>query len=177
MARKPPAPLPRKRRTRQHVIADLGVNYIERQVLQGGHVLERVRYDYGLDLVMYTFSPSGEAENGEVYFQVKATERLRWAADRRAIAWKVSQADLRHWLHEPMPIVLVVYDALAERAFWLYVQAYFEGERRLDLSGTGASVTVHIPVDNHFRKEALSHLTRCRDLVLAQMAGVIRHHE
>jgi hypothetical protein len=177
LARKSPNPRPRKRRTRQHVIAELGVNHVERHVLLGGHVLERVRHDYGLELVLYTFDRSGEAENGEVYFQVKATESLRLTADRKTIAWRLAQADLRHWLHEPMPVFLIVYDAATDRALWLYVQAYFEGQHRLDLSGIGATVTVHIPVQNAFDETALPELARCRDLVLEQMKGVIRHHE
>jgi hypothetical protein len=38
----------RKRRTREHVIADLSVNHVERMVLRCGWTVERVRRDYGL---------------------------------------------------------------------------------------------------------------------------------
>jgi hypothetical protein len=47
----------RKRRTREHVIADLRVNHVERLVLRCGWTVERTRYDYGLDLDMHTYNP------------------------------------------------------------------------------------------------------------------------
>jgi hypothetical protein len=64
----------RKRRTREHVIADLAMNHIERQVLLCGHTLQRTVHDYGLDAILTTFNSRGEAENGLVWLQVKATD-------------------------------------------------------------------------------------------------------
>jgi len=46
----------RKRRTREHIIADLGVNHVERHILLCGHTAERVFYDYGYDLALTTFN-------------------------------------------------------------------------------------------------------------------------
>jgi hypothetical protein len=57
-------PIGRKRRPRQHVIADLGVNHVERHALQCGYSVERVLRDYGLDLTIYTFDAAGEVQNG-----------------------------------------------------------------------------------------------------------------
>ena len=65
----------RKRRTRQHVIADLGVNHVERQALLCGFSVERMRTDYGIDLAVFTYDRQGRAENGCLFLQVKATER------------------------------------------------------------------------------------------------------
>jgi hypothetical protein len=45
----------RKRRTREHVIADLSINHVERLVLRCGWTAERTRYDYGIDLYMQTY--------------------------------------------------------------------------------------------------------------------------
>ncbi len=61
-------PISRKRRTREHVIADLSVNYVERQVLLCGFTVERRWHDYGFDLFMNTYDPNGEIECGEVHF-------------------------------------------------------------------------------------------------------------
>ncbi|MBL8867481.1 MAG: hypothetical protein JNK93_18130, partial [Planctomycetia bacterium] len=41
-------PSGRKRRTREHVIADMSANFVERKVLECGHVLEIRTKDYGL---------------------------------------------------------------------------------------------------------------------------------
>src|SRR5262245_7909639 len=67
----------RKRRTRQHVIADLAVNHVERQALLCGFTAERMAHDYGIDLELATFNRRGEIEEGKILMQVKASERLR----------------------------------------------------------------------------------------------------
>lgn len=66
----------RKQRTRQHVIADQSINYLEKFILDEGHTAQRILSDYGYDLVMMTFDQNGYAESGLVFFQVKATENL-----------------------------------------------------------------------------------------------------
>ena len=71
--------MPKKRRTRQHIIAELSVNYVERYALQCGFSVERVEHDYGIDLVLFTYDANGEIENGQVYLQLKATDNLRVA--------------------------------------------------------------------------------------------------
>lgn len=84
----------RKRRTRQHVIADLSINYIERIVLRCGWTAERTRHDYGLDLVMRTYSASGEIENGTVWLQLKATDHLFLSRGKQSIPVRVQWRDL-----------------------------------------------------------------------------------
>jgi len=41
----------RKRRTREHIIADLGVNHVEKCILECGWTVQRFSPDYGLDLL------------------------------------------------------------------------------------------------------------------------------
>jgi Domain of unknown function (DUF4365) len=67
----------RKQRTRQHVIADLSVNYVERFALLCGYSVERFFSDYGLDLTILTYSESGEVEPNHFYMQLKATEQIK----------------------------------------------------------------------------------------------------
>ena len=45
----------RKRRTREHIIADLSVNHVERAILRAGHTTQRVLQDYGFDLYLTTY--------------------------------------------------------------------------------------------------------------------------
>ena len=49
----------RKRRTRNHVLADLSVNHVEKQALLCGFSVERVEHDYGVDCVIYTYDSAG----------------------------------------------------------------------------------------------------------------------
>jgi Domain of unknown function (DUF4365) len=100
--------LVKKRRPRQHIIADLSVNYVERYVLLCGYSAERVEHDYGIDLVIFTYDANGEIENGQIYVQLKATDKLSRLADDSVIAFPLQRSDLQLWLREPMPWILIV---------------------------------------------------------------------
>jgi hypothetical protein len=78
--------LPGKTRTREHVIADLGINHVERQLLLCGCTVQRLHPDYGYDLSMTSFNAQGEIEPGIIYFQVKATDNLPLLADGKTIS-------------------------------------------------------------------------------------------
>src|SRR2546427_11204352 len=104
----------RKRGTRQHVIADLAINYVERIVLRCGWTVERTRHDYGIDLMMRTYADTGEAETGAVFMQLKATDSLPQSGDKRTIPLRLEWRDLLSWLNEPMPVILIVSDAATD---------------------------------------------------------------
>lgn len=120
MARKR-QPDERKLRTREHVLADQSVNYLERQILLRGFAVNRMTTDYGIDALMLTYNDEGEVENGHVLFQVKATDSLQVLRDGQSIAFRVDVADLKLWQDEWMPVILVVYDGRHDKAYWLYV--------------------------------------------------------
>ena len=44
--------IPRKRRTRQPVIADLSIHHVEGFILEEGHTAQRLERDYGYDLLL-----------------------------------------------------------------------------------------------------------------------------
>src|SRR3954453_21112529 len=138
----------KKRRTREHVIADLSVNHVERHALLCGNSVERIDHDYGIDLLISTYDREGELENGEIRLQVKATDHPKRLSGGQSIAVRIDVKDFRHWLLEPMPVILVIYDTGADVAHWLYVQAYFEAQRKLDLDKEEGRLTIHIPREN-----------------------------
>src|SRR5438270_12735340 len=88
---------PRKRRTREHVIADLSVNHIERFVLRCGWTVQRTTHDYGVDLLMETYNSAGEPETGRVSFQLKATDKLQVRKLGQAVAVRLDWRDLAAW--------------------------------------------------------------------------------
>src|SRR5262245_39472143 len=102
-----PSQPPRKRRTRQHIIADLSVHHVEGFILEEGHTAERTTSDYGYDLVMRTFDEFGFAETGTVHFQLKATETTRSSGSD--LVYDVDIRDYNLWKHEEMPVILVLY--------------------------------------------------------------------
>ena len=144
-----------KLRTRAHVLADLSVNYIERQVLLCGHALHRVQFDYGYDLAMSTFSSLGEVQPGLAFFQVKATDHLPILKDGRTISWPVSRRDLKLWLNEPYPVILVVYDGQHDKAYWLPVQTYFLARSTTKLFAGGDTMNVQIPTHSRISRRAI----------------------
>ncbi|MEC4818158.1 MAG: DUF4365 domain-containing protein [Scytonema sp. PMC 1069.18] len=168
--------MPRKKRPREHIIADLSVNYVERYVLLCGYSVERIEYDYGYDLLVFTYNAEGEIENGQIYVQLKATDSLSTLADQQTITFTLMRSDLELWLFEPMPCILIIYDARDTQAYWLYLQAYFESLEGFDLSKVGESVTVRLSKNNRLDQQAIKKFARFRDEVLNQLQGVIRHH-
>jgi hypothetical protein len=174
---KRPQPAPRKRRTREHVIADLSANYVEKQALLCGFSVECIRSDYGIDQILFTYDQHGEVESDWIFLQLKATDQIQRVAEGKFIAYRLSRADLQSWLGQFLPVILVVYDAPADRAYWLYVQAYFEKLPGFRLKRARETVTVRIPVTNLLNPSAVRTFAHYRDRVLAQVEGKVTHEE
>ena len=166
----------RKRRTREHIIADLGVNYVERQVLKCGHAVNRTSpgQDYGVDLVVLTFDENHELENGQIEIQVRATEQVKPLKSRAAFVQRLETAHVSHWVMQPLPVILAVYDASQERAWWLNIQRAAE-QQQLDDRGEG--VTVHIPFSNELTESAVERFRADRDVLLKQLQQFIANRD
>ena len=152
----------RKRRPREHVIAEMGVNFLERQVLRRGHQLRHVpEPEYGTDALMLHFSPeSREIENGQVEFQVKSTDRLNFSDNGQTVACTVEFAHVHYWYWEiAHPFILVLYDAKKHRTFWIDIQDYVESHAIDDRE----TLTVRIPFRN---KLTVKSIDRFRKLSL-----------
>jgi hypothetical protein len=134
---------PRKRRTRQHVIADLSAHHVEGFILQEGHTTQRFSSDYSYDLLLRTFDEEGYAEPGAVYIQLKAAESLEVVgAD---YVFDVDIRDYNLWIWEKVPVILILYHAGRRKAYWLAVQRYFrEDPTRHPEKGT-KTVRVRVP--------------------------------
>jgi hypothetical protein len=167
----------RKRRTREHIIVDLSVNYVERTALRCGFVVQRSVHDYGIDLEMTTFSRQGEVEEGKVFMQLKASDRLRLRPGQAAFSFRVERSDLVLWLAQPLPVILIVYDARKEAAYWLYVQSYFRRWAGFSLFTAGKTVTVQLPTSNVVNTAAMRRFARFRDRVLDQMRELVHDEE
>jgi hypothetical protein len=159
----------RKIRAREHVIADLAVNYVERQTFLCGYSIERVARDYGIDLLLFTYNQAGEADEGHILIQVKGTEKTRQTPNQQAITFRSARSDLLRWLAEPMPLILVVYDAQQDAAWWLYVQQHFSALAGANLFQAGKTITAHIPIGQRLDQQAVRRFGEYRDHVLAQL--------
>jgi len=167
----------RKRRTREHVLADLSAHHAEGHALRCGFSVERVAHDYGIDLVLFTYERNGECEPGNVFLQLKATDRLKLVSGGQQIAVRIDRADLLRWLEQTMPVILVVYDGKTDLAYWLYVQAHFEKQTGFDPAHVGEQVTVHVPLANVLNQSAIRRFASFRGRICRQARKVVRHEE
>jgi hypothetical protein len=128
-----------------------------------------VVHDYGVDLYMTTYTAQGEVENDFVLFQLKATDRLKRTRDGSAVVFQLERADLDWWLVETFPVILAVYDAQADVAYWLYVQAHFAGNR--GLPARRKHVTVHLLRANVLDEDAVRQFAAAKAAVQRQTKG------
>ena len=125
----PHKPLVGKRRTRAHVLADLGVNFVEAAFLRAGCSLQRITSDYGLDLLVVTHDSQGYVQPGWLAVQVKSTEAA--SPNRRGeIPVLTDNRDVTYWLRQHYPVLLILYDHARRAAFGIDVHSYFSGAPR-----------------------------------------------
>lgn len=153
----------RKRRTREHVIADLSINPVERQVLLCGYTVERVFYDDGYDLLMFTFDTNGESEADEMRIQVKGNDKLRVVQGGQASAFRVDRSDVARWTNERVPVVLVVYDAQRDAAYWLDIKTYFQGLDGFNIFAAGKTITVYVLCSDRLDENAARYLATVKN--------------
>ena len=104
-----------KRRTREHVIASLSANTVERYFLEKGHRVRKIEQDYGIDLMILTHDHDGFVEPGEIQIQLKATDAPSLSADGTFYSFPISIKDYNAWLNEAMPVFLILYEAAARK--------------------------------------------------------------
>jgi Domain of unknown function (DUF4365) len=165
---------PRKRRTRQHVIEDLSRNAVERQFLLRGHTLTEPKADYGTDFLVYTFDHEGFVEGGVILLQLKATDSPRRLVDG-TLAIAIEVKDFNAWMDEPMPVVLILFDAMNDVAFWQYIQAYFNEDPERRPPTGNARVTVRFPKENILNPDAVEYITGKKRSIHAQIMKGVRH--
>jgi hypothetical protein len=163
VAKKKQPPLRGKIRTREHVIADLAVNHVERQVLLGDGTVERVVSDYGVDLILFTYTSAGEIESSNIFLQAKATEKVAWPRKGKGASFRLERSHLVGWLRQLLPVILIVYDATEDRAYWLHLQGYFAALRRFNLFRAGPKVTVYLDANQALEPATVRQFAALRD--------------
>jgi Domain of unknown function (DUF4365) len=76
-----------------------------------------------------------------------------------------------YWLNEPLPVILVIYDAKADRAWWLYLQQTLREARRKAPTRVLATLTVSVPLANVLDAKAVRRFCKFRDAALAHTRG------
>ena len=150
----------RKIRTRQHIIEDLGFNHVEKQILVTGYVMNRTyQNDYGYDGTINTFNERGEAENLYVFFQLKSTDNIQKSDKKSSFVFDLSKRDLELWLYNSNPVILLLYDAQKDVAYYADLQAYFEKNKEV-LKKVRKFVRIYIPQSAIFNTTSVQGLRK-----------------
>lgn len=160
---------PRKQRTRQHVIADLSINHVERIILEAGHTAQRLNPDYGYDLVLFTYDEMGFVEPGSVYMQVKASETLETVG--MDYVFDLDIRDYNLWRREEAPVILILFAASRRRAYWLRVQNYFRESTFRQPKKGAKSVRVRVPQRQAVTRKAVGVWRDLKQQALQQAEG------
>ena len=163
-------PHPRKRRTREHVIADQSVNHVERVIIDEGHTARRQEHDYGYDLDVVTYDPDGYVESGLFYIQLEAAEELKESGTN--YVFDLDTRDYNLWKTELMPVVLVLYDAARRRAYWLHVQDYFIRDFARHPRKNAKTVRVTVSKRRVFNRRAVASLREIVRRTMDLLTGV-----
>jgi imidazolonepropionase-like amidohydrolase len=150
----------KKRRTRQHIIEGLGLNHIERQILLSGNVLRRFsEYDYGYDGMIETFNELGETQNRAFMIQLKSTDNIQLSTQKQGFIVDLSKQDLELWLESHYPVLLILYDAQKEVAYFTDLQTYFN-ENRILLQNVRKFVRIFLSPQSIFTKTTIHGLQK-----------------
>ncbi len=160
---------PRKQRTRQHVIADLSVHYVEGFILEAGHTAQRFGSDYGYDLLVSTFDEQGYVEPGSIYCQVKAMETLE--ASGTDYLFDVDIRDYNLWIKEKLPVFFILFDASRRRAYWLAVQRYFHEDDTRQPKKGAKTVRVRVPKRQAVNDRAIAKMRELKWEAIHQEKG------
>jgi Domain of unknown function (DUF4365) len=148
----------KKRHTRQHIIEGLGLNHIERQILLSGDVLRRFSdNDYGYDGMIDTFDEQGQANNIQFFVQLKSTDVIQFSQQNDGFIVDLSKRDLELWLKSPLPVLLILYDAQQEIAYFTDLQTYFNANK-LELKNVRKFVRIYLSLQSVFNITAIKEL-------------------
>ena len=148
----------RKQRTRAHLIEDLGFNHIERQILYAGFTIQRQTHnDYGYDGLVYTFNEQGEVYPFNFHIQLKSTDNIQKLKKKDVFHFDLSKRDLELWLMDTTKLLIVLYDAQQEIAYFVDLQAYFK-ENGTVLQTIKKYFRINIPITNVFVSQAIKQL-------------------
>jgi hypothetical protein len=104
----------------------MSVYHLGYLIARCGFTFETIKADYGYDGIIFTYDSQGEIENSYMFVQLKATDKVKLSKDQKHVLFRISKKDMRLWQDEIASVYLVLFDAKNEKAYWVYLQKYFE---------------------------------------------------
>jgi hypothetical protein len=146
----------------------MGWIHVLKAFIDKGHTADRESEDYGYDLIATTFDEDGYREDGDIRLQIKATDRLDKLRHKDFLSLPIEIKHYNLWIKARMPVFLVLYDARDQKAYWLYVQAYFAEDPSRRPRAGAKTVTVRIPAENEFTEATVDYMRARKAAILAQ---------
>ena len=159
----------RKQRTRQHVIADLSIHYVEGFILEEGHTAQQLQRDYGYDLLMFTYDEFGYVEPGYVSLQLKAAESLQ--TSRGGFVFDLDVRDYNLWTLEKMPVILILFDAGRKRSYWLDIKDFFRQDSARRPRKGARKVRVRVPKRQPVDRQAIATMRNSKRDLYGRIPG------
>jgi hypothetical protein len=165
-------------RSTDHIIADISFNYVEKFIIELGYTAQAEDSDYGYDMFIRFFDYDnqgyGEALNGFVWVQLKATTVPHYVQDGSAVSFNIRVTHINLWRKNPEPILLVVYDVKAAQAYWVDMkQIIADLDNRNAIRQNQTTIAVHLPLRQTVNREAVRAWRRMRDIAWGEPTAVI----
>jgi hypothetical protein len=166
----------RKRRTREHLIAEWSLHHVMWVILENGYAAERTEQDYGYDLHVTTFDEQGFVEAGAIKVQLKGTDHIARYELKDAsgvFSYPIEREDHDLWMEEVMPVLFILYDAQVREGYWQHVQAFFadHSARRTETK----TLQLHIPHHQVLGVRTMRTMRERKARLLTQAKEVLRH--
>jgi Domain of unknown function (DUF4365) len=166
-----------KKRTREHVIADLSVVHVQYFIANAGFSSEATSKDYGYDLTVNTFDRDGLIDPLAILIQLKASEKLKLSLDSDGASYwfNLDIRDYNLWIKESNSVFLILYEASSMRAYWLYFQRCVSSKHAPKPKKDAKTICVKIPRVNRVKTSFFRHARHLKEQVLAKLGGVDLH--
>ncbi len=113
-------------RPRSHQIAEQA-RFALGRVLPSQWTVEQIVQDYGLDLRIEIFTGDGRPTGHFFFVQLKSTDRL---PTRQGISVRIRPEHLGYWNRLPVPTMVVLWIAPADRLYWKWAHLHHPFPRR-----------------------------------------------
>lgn len=115
-----------KKIAKQTITGRLGVNHIERHVLEMGYLWNSSTIDAGIDGYIELRDPATDvAKNLVIAVQSKATSKAVAGVRGNALTYYCKPADLAYWLQGNLPVIFIYTFTDTGEAYWISVKDYF----------------------------------------------------
>jgi len=151
------------------LLGQLGVNIVERTLLEMGLVLYPTgQVEAGIDgFVELRDRNTGVVSNFFIAVQVKATQQDFPNETPATFEWPCSERDLDYWLQGNAPMVLIVVRPRTDEAYWVPLKQYFN-----DLSAKAKRRILFDKARNAFSNSCREEFVR---LAVPRDVGIYRH--